>query len=248
MQSFEFLSNPNIPDDKIKLCAIASGFPQIKAALVSRGIEVIEAEPLKILQKPVRSHADMQMHDLGKGSAVVASGAEKLKTDLESFGFNVELQELKKKYPEDIALNCFCISKKLFCKKENTSETLLNYYQSIRTEIADVNQGYTKCSTAIVNQSSIITSDTSIAQAAKNYSLEVLIIHSGGILLPGYDTGFIGGCCGLISNSELAFTGRLSKHPDSDAIILFCESRGISIVELTDSKLVDIGGILPLAI
>lgn len=243
-----FLTKANIPDTNIKLCAIASGFPEIKSALIKRGIEVIEVEPLSALQKPVRSHADMQMHDLGEGRAVVAQGAEKLKAGLEAYGFYVAEQELKEKYPYDIALNCFRLNKNLFCRKENTSELLLIYYQSIGVEVFPVKQGYAKCSTAIVDSSSIVTADSSIAQAAQSCGLQVLHIHSGGISLPGCDTGFIGGCCGLISQTELAFTGRLSCHVDADAITAFCCSRGIDVVELTDSGLIDIGGILPLAI
>lgn len=243
----KFLTKPNIPCAKVKLCAIASGFPEVRAALLIRGIEVIEVAPLDTLQKPVKSHADMQMHDLGKGRVVVASGAEKLAADLKSYGFNVEDQALKEKYPDDIALNCFCINNKLFCKKENTSKYLLNYYQSIGGEAVDIKQGYAKCSTAIINSSSVITADVSIAEAAKRHGLDVLKIHSGGILLPGYGTGFIGGCCGLISQTELAFTGRISSHIDSESITLFCRARGIKVVELTNSELIDIGGILPLA-
>lgn len=243
-----FLTKPNIPDDRIKLCAIASGFPDIKVALIEKGIEVIEVEPLAALQKPVSSHADMQIHDLGEGRAIVAKGAEKLKSDLEAYGFNTAFQELREKYPYDIALNCFCLNKKLFCKIENTSEILLKYYQSIGVEAAPVKQGYTKCSTAIVDSSSIITADASITQAAQSCGLQALRIHSGGIILPGCDTGFIGGCCGLISQTELAFTGRLSCHVDADVITAFCSSRGIVVIELTDSDLIDIGGILPLAI
>lgn len=247
MQSFRFLQKPNIPDADITLCAIASGFPHIKAALQTRGIEVIEVEPLSVLQEAVRCHADMQLHDLGQGRAVAASGAKRLKAELETRGFHVEEQPLQPQYPDDIALNCFYINRKLFCKEKYTAEHLLNYCQSNGGEVVNVKQGYAKCSTAIVNKNAIITADASIAKAAENSGLEVLRIQSGGILLHGYDTGFIGGCCGLISGKTLAFTGRLAGHPDAEKMRAFCESKGIAVVELTDTPLIDIGGILPLA-
>lgn len=243
-----FLTKPNLPEAKVTLCVISSGFPEIKESLAKRGIEVIEAEPLEILQKPVRSHADMLLHDLGKGRVITAKGADNLKAELEAYGFEVSVQELGGEYPDDIALNCFCLANKLFCKKDSTSGILLKYYQYIGAEAVNVKQGYAKCSTAIVDERSIITADARIAQAAQNCGLNVLRIHSGGILLPGCDTGFMGGCCGLISPMELAFTGKLSNHIDSDIIKAFCAARGIDIIELTDSALTDIGGILPLAI
>lgn len=243
-----FLSYPNIPCGVAGLCAVGEGNPEIKSSLEARGITVLEVPAHPMLDARVARHADMQLHCMGKGRVVAAKGADILIQSLEQLGFIVEIQGLAAKYPGDIALNCFRLENYLFCKEKCTSETLLRYYQSIGTEVVNINQGYAKCSTCIVDENSIITADVSIAQAVSSIGADVLVIQSGGILLDGYDAGFIGGCCGLLAPDNLAFSGRISQHPDYIHIRSFCASRGVHLIELTDLPLSDIGGIIPLAI
>lgn len=243
-----FLSHPNIPCGKVRLCAVGEGNPEVKSALESMGISVLEVPAHPALDLRMASHADMQIHDMGQGRIVAVKGANDLIKNLERLGFYVEEQELDEKYPNDIALNCFYIGKHLYCKTNNTSEILLNNYHSIGIEVVNVNQGYAKCSVCIVNSNSIITADISIAKAAMLRGTDVLIIQSGEILLDGYDTGFIGGCCGLISQDKLAFSGRISQHPDYIQIRNFCARCKVEIIELTNQPLIDIGGIIPLAV
>ncbi len=243
-----FLSKPHLPQSKVKLCAIAAGNPRIKSSLIEQGIEVIEVQPHKNLAAPVAAHADMQLQDLGQGRVVAASGANELVASLKNYGFAVDEQQVYAIYPNDIALNCFYINKFLFCKSESTSAYLLNYYQSNEVEIVSIKQGYAKCSTCIVDDNSIITADSTIAAAASARGIDVLKIASGHIQLQGYDSGFIGGCCGLIDKNILAFTGKLECHPDAEKIDAFCKKNQIEILELTNDALVDIGGIIPLLV
>lgn len=244
----KFLQNPNLPDGKVKLAATAAGNPEIKAALTERGITVLEVMPHKNLAEPVAAHADMQLHDMGGGRVVAAKGSDSLIAKLAELGFSVLEQKLSAEYPLDITLNCFLLGDNLYCNLNGVSKILLNNYQSVGAGIANIKQGYAKCSTCIVDKNSIITADPAIADTAGERHLDVLRIRAGGILLPGYNTGFIGGCCGLIAQDKLAFTGSLSRHPDGDRIRSFCDARGVEPVELTGSELIDIGGILPLAI
>ena len=74
----------------------------------------------------------------------------------------------------------------------------------------------------------------------------MLLIQPGHIQLPGYDTGFLGGCCGKLAADKLAFTGQLDLHPDGQRIQSFLEQRGVTAVELTTGPLIDVGGIVPL--
>lgn len=244
----QFLSCPNIPDCKARLCAIGEGNPEIKAALENMGISVLEVPAHPALDPRVARHADMQLHDMGKGRVAAAKDAGRLIRDLEQLGFIVEQQELTGTYPGDIALNCFALGKYLYCKEKSTSEILLNYYQSMGVEAVNINQGYAKCSVCIVDNNSIITADKSIAAAVKARGADVLIIQSSGILLDGFDTGFIGGCCGLLAPDKLAFSGMISRHSDYIQIRSFCAARGVEPVELTNLPLKDIGGIIPLTV
>ena len=88
--------------------------------------------------------------------------------------------------------------------------------------------------------------DEGISRAALSLGLDVLKITPGYIELPGYEYGFIGGCCGKISKNELAFTGKLDGHPDREKILAFLAEKRISPVFLTDGPLFDAGGIIPL--
>ena len=64
--------------------------------------------------------------------------------------------------------------------------------------------------------------------------------------MPGYDTGFIGGCSGKLAPDKMAFAGQLSSHPDGELIRAFILDCGISVTELKKGPLLDVGGILPL--
>ena len=107
-------------------------------------------------------------------------------------------------------------------------------------------QGYTRCAAAIVDQNSVITADMGLSMVLKRAGLTVLEIQPGAIRLPGYPYGFIGGCCGLIAPNQLAFTGSLGFHPDSQKIKSFLQERGVQWIELTNEPLLDIGGIIPI--
>lgn len=242
-----FLTKPNLPDGKVCLCAVAHGQDAIAAALRKRGIEIIEVPAHPNLLPPVAGHADMQLHDLGGGKAVIASGAPELKKQLLRYGFAVEEEPLLERYPGDIALNCFALNGYIFCNERHTSQTVLEHYRLKGARTVPVRQGYAKCSACIVDGNSIITADPSIGKAAEARGIRVLMISAEHILLPGYGTGFIGGCCGLLDRGLLAFSGKISAHPDYCKIRDFCEERGVTLLELTDSPLLDIGGILPLA-
>ena len=76
--------------------------------------------------------------------------------------------------------------------------------------------------------------------------MDVLEIEPGHILLPGFDTGFIGGATFKLSAHELAFTGELDGHPDRPAIEAFLEARGVEPVYLTTQPAFDIGSAVPL--
>jgi hypothetical protein len=70
-----------------------------------------------------------------------------------------------------------------------------------------------------------------------------LKVQGGGVLLPGFDTGFIGGCSGRVGN-ELIFNGNLEKHPDFERIRNFVTSKNVKLKYFTDYELCDIGSIL----
>ena len=104
-------------------------------------------------------------------------------------------------------------------------------------------QGYSKCSTLIVDERSIITSDRSIHESCTNAGMDSLLISAGHVDLPGYSYGFIGGASGRFMDMVL-LTGNMDSHPDREKIYGFIEERGLKVKLLSEEKAVDIGSIL----
>lgn len=55
-----------------------------------------------------------------------------------------------------------------------------------------VNQGYTRCATAVVAEDAIITMDLGIRALAQFLGIDVLLVHEKNVFLDGYDYGFLG--------------------------------------------------------
>ena len=177
----------------------------------------------ELVYPQIASHADIYMCRLGD-EIIHAQDSE--------IGYS---------YPADIAFNAACTGRYFIHNTGYTSKRLLAAAKSKGMDIIHVNQGYTKCNTAIIDASSIITSDNGIYKAASP-QLEVLLINPGHILLRGFDYGFIGGTCGRIGN-EIIFNGDISAHPDYDRIQAFIRDRGLNI-KYFDYPLEDIGSII----
>ena len=110
-------------------------------------------------------------------------------------------------------------------------------------KLINVKQGYTKCSTCIVNNHAIITSDVSIAKALSPEGMDVLLIPPGDILLPGLNYGFIGGATGLIEDNVLAFYGHLDHYLYGKEVLEFLKKHRVEPVFLRNGKLIDRGSI-----
>ncbi len=191
-------------------------------------LELISSEDL--VDPAISCHPDVFMCRLGVGHAAPLVEASK--------------EELGMGYPAEAAFNAACTGKYFIHNLKITTPRLLSTARSTGMKLIHVPQGYAKCSTVIVDERSIITYDRGIAQACIDASdLDVLLVSPGHVLLPGYDTGFIGGCSGRIDD-EVIFNGDLSAHPDFGQIRNFIESRGLKCIWFEDYPLTDIGSII----
>lgn len=244
-----FVQKSNLPAGNVRLCAVGERYKALIAALEARGVACLRVPEYAGLPAPVACHADLQLCHLG-GPRIAASagrGREGFWKALRQRGFSVETAApLVPDYPGDVPLNCAIVGKVCLGGKDLFDKKITNYCGEAGIELIPVKQGYAKCSVCVVDEHAIITQDPSIARAAEQRGLEALKIQNSQILLPGYDTGFIGGCSGLLGRKQLAFTGSLSSHPDGERIRAFLHSRGVEPLELTDGPLCDVGSILPL--
>lgn len=244
----KFIEKPNSPQSKVTLCCVAINCLSIKKALNDLSIEVIDCQENNNVDNPLKNHTDMSICHLGNNEIVCENNLYKLNEELKKHNFNVINSEksVYSPYPDDIALNCLICNKTIFGKLKFTDNAILNHCKAKGLNTINVNQGYVKCSTLIVNEHSVITSDVGLAQTYQKNGLEVLLISTGEIDLPGYDYGFIGGCSGLIDKNLLAFTGDVTLHSNWRKIKAFLLERQVNYICLSSEKLLDIGSIIPL--
>lgn len=146
-------------------------------------------------------------------------------------------------YPDDIVFNAACTGKYFLHNLKFTSRRLLERAKEKGLILIDVKQGYTKCSTVIVDEESIITYDKGIYNLAIGHGMNVLLVSEGGIELPGYNRGFIGGTSGRVDD-EIVFNGDLHNHPDYERINEFIQSRNLTCKFFEGYPLTDIGSII----
>ncbi len=145
---------------------------------------------------------------------------------------------LGSEYPNDIAFDAIGMGDTLYCLEAHTSTEVKRLFP----KIVNVRQGYAACSTLILNESTAITADKSIASALINDGITVHMISPDGIALPGYGCGFIGGASAVIKDTAIFF-GNLKNHPDGERIAEICHAVGIKPIDFPHLPLTDYGSI-----
>ena len=222
---------------------MSPSYPAFCAALRDRGHEIIPTDRIEIFLKPEQYHADMQLLRMNELIFLLRE-CEGLSEKLSKYKTVRCENSVGKNYPENAILNFLYLNNKLYGKASAIDNSIREYCLKNCIEIRNVNQGYAGCSTLVVNNKAVVTSDISIEKALKNDGAEVLLISPGHIRLEGFDHGFIGGCSGTI-DKKVFFLGNLHDHPDCDRIISFISRHDAEYEILCeDIPLTDIGGIV----
>ena len=146
-------------------------------------------------------------------------------------------------YPKDAIFNGLLMGEKLFCKKDTFSNEILSYAIPRGIEIIGDNQGYPACTVLKISDDAAITADCGMEKALLSAGISVLKIKGGGVSLPPYEYGFIGGA-GAVYGETVYFLGDLNTHPDAQAISSFIEENGKKVKSLSKNPLTDLGGIV----
>jgi hypothetical protein len=214
-----------------------------KEILVSMGYGLLVCPSSNLLYEAVCGHPDMLMSVTDSGIIVHNNMSNEFIQDLLSLNYTVYKSSsvLQNKYPYNICLNSLNIGN-LFVHLINFTDTnLLSLVKN--KKLINVKQGYTKCSTCIVNNHAAITSDVSIAKALNVEGVDVLLLPPGDILLPGLNYGFIGGATGLLCDNVLAFYGHLDHYLYGKEVLKFLNKHKVEPVFLRNGKLIDRGSI-----
>ena len=212
----------------MKTLFMSDQYPCFCQALMTMGYKIIPSKNIELFPVPERKHADMQL----------------LRINDTVFTLKDCIRQPGSSYPDNVLLNCIFLGGKLYGKTSAIDPVVLDYCAAERIPVVNVNQGYARCSTLIINEHAVITADLSISNALKNNGVEVLQISPGHILLEGYDYGFIGGS-GFCDGNFVFFFGDVSRHPDHQLIRNFCEKyHKIIRVICKEYPLTDIGGVV----
>ncbi len=240
-------SKPNLPQGAACLCVVSGGNKQVIRALEQRGVTCYITRPSRALSAPVASHADMLALSFKPGALILAADQRELHARLQKNGVEaVRFDGLKPGYPTETALNAAVIGKWLIGGE--TALSALKSFETSKLEVLSVRQGYARCSVVPVAENALMTADKGIAAAARGAGLEVLELQpEPGIQLPGYQHGFLGGCCGKLSASQLAFCGDFTALAQHQTIKAFLARFGVEPVSLIPGPMQDIGGWIVLA-
>lgn len=242
----KYITTPHLPKGKVGSAAIGERYrTRLEVPLIALGIEVLWLPDSPNVDVRLAGHADLSLVHMG-GATVVCAGNGSIVNVLTTRGYKViRAKAPGLRYPQDCALNACIVGNKLFHRLDATAKEVIGAAEKL--ELINISQGYAKCCICVVDENSIITSDNGIARAAAKHGVNVLEITPGWIELDGFEYGFIGGASFKLSRNEMAFTGRLDKHPDYYNIKSFIDSRGISMVTLTDGPAFDIGSVVLLS-
>lgn len=215
-----------------------------KKHLEKLGYETLCCPPSQALYNAVCGHPDMLLHFLKEDTIVVHKDIPlNFINILEKMNIEVVLSKnsLKENYPYDICLNAVNIDDIFVHYTKYTDPAIINNLYG--KKILNVKQGYTKCSTAIINSNAFITSDPSIKNVLLKENKDVLFLPPGHINLPGLNYGFIGGTCGLLEKDILAFYGDLNYYKYGKDVMNFLEKHNVKPIFLRKGPLVDRGSL-----
>lgn len=231
----------------MKYTALISQSADNYARILEEDFDVLRLPCDMRLDTPVASHADMNVFILGNTAVLSRLYAEtnpQIVNHLRDVcGFDVILSdgERKREYPFDVMLNVLVCANTAFSFEKYTCDEIKKLLFKEGIDHVNVRQGYSACSTLAFGNS-IITADNTILRAARKAGADCLEITPGGITLPGYSEGFIGGASGVCGN-KIYFTGNVRSHPDGEKILRFIEKGGFEAVSLSEGELIDVGGI-----
>ena len=194
--------------------------------------------------EPVSAHPDMLVFPYKDGILTYKEYYAENRAFFDNIGVNLYFAESTPLplYPGDIALNALLLGGTLYGRTDCTDKKIT----ALAKRLKFVKQGYTRCSTAVFGEKAAVTADTGIAKALEEDGVDVLTVKPGFIRLEGYDTGFIGGCGGMLEDGRYAFFGNLYSHPQGREIADFAAGHGAEIISLSDETLTDFGGIVSL--
>lgn len=159
-------------------------------------------------------------------------------------------ETVKNPYPNDILYNVCAIGNNAIHNFKYTDKKLLEIIDKKGLNKININQGYSNCSIAVIDDNSAIVSDKKIANMLQEYGIDTLYIDEKlDIKLldkkGNYSkmSGFIGGAIERMENNVIVF-GDLNKIDKENKIRNFITSRNLNVIDFKGFDVIDYGGII----
>ncbi len=216
------------------------------------GYRLVEIQRSNNVYAEISSHVDIFTTKIGDTLIIEKSKYEDLEFMLKNTEYNIECgrEKIGLNYPEDIKYNVCILGNYAIHNFKYTDKHVLKRLKENDYELIDVEQGYTNCSIAVIDDNSVITQDKKIAEKLIANNISVLLLdYTPDIKLKNeygnYSnmSGFIGGAIGKVDNNIIVF-GDLDKIDKDNKIRDFIESRNLKIIDFKGLDVIDYGGIV----
>lgn len=206
--------------------------------------EVVLIEPSLTLYDGIRNHADLHLHRFDQEVYISEHLLHKSPLIINQFNTYVVRSSchLGFIYPETCLLNAVSTDNVFIHNTKFTHPELLDAAKRSQRQIVNVTQGYVRCTTLPLDDSTFITSDRGIHKALQA-DYDSTLIRQGFILLDSHEYGFLGGTAGRIGDT-VYFNGDVTRHPDYQVIKGKCDELALEIWYVEGEPLRDIGSIL----
>lgn len=221
-----------------------------KNKLESLGYKIIELNSSESVYQEISSHTDIFCTKIRNNLIVEPSQYQLIKNNIQRDTNIIKGKtKLKNTYPEDVGYNVCIIGSYAIHNFKYTDKRVKKILEKENYNLINVNQGYTKCSIAVIDDRSLITADKGLYKELMKYNFDILFLnYKLNIKLINEDkfstmNGFIGGAISRIGNNVF-ISGDLNKIDKNNQIKNFIKKRDLNIISLSDLDVIDYGGII----
>lgn len=231
-----------------------------KEYIENLGLEIIENKFNLDLYDEIASHPDICYLKINDKLIISKCSENFIKDKITDLLYIVGDSILSGKYPLDVPYNICIIAKNAIHNFKYTDKKVVNILTDLGYNLINVEQGYAKCSTFVLDSNSAITSDITIAKELLDKGIDVLLTKEPDIKLlkrtnqnineenkmffqNSQMQGFIGGAMVRIDNKVIVF-GDLNNLINNTKIRKFIEKRGLEIIDFKGLDIIDYGGII----
>lgn len=213
---------------------------EFKDFLKEKEIDYLETIDNPGLDKRIADHPDLSVFVIDRKNIIVDKNVFSYYKD-NLPGINVlSGDSVEINYPKDALYNVVKF-KSYFIHNDFTEKNIDKTLKKFGYEFLKVKQGYTRCSSIVLNES-IITADYGIYKSLKD-KINIKLIDTEKIELDGFDQGFLGGTCGMLDRKNLIFNGDIKNLKSYDIIYRQSKKENIRII-YPSCKLLDTGSLI----